>query len=94
MNNMPTVLVGALSVKAAAARRRARRDGLRQRDRLRPRAEDHADRQLATLLWLHVLKTKGVTISWAYYFRTGVALTLPVLVVTLGALATGLVALQ
>jgi arsenical pump membrane protein len=42
---------------------------------------------LATLPWLHVLDSKGIHVSWACYFRVGIVLALPVLLVTLAALA-------
>jgi arsenical pump membrane protein len=42
---------------------------------------------LATLLWLHVLAKKNIVITWGYYFRVGLVMTLPILFVTLAALA-------
>lgn len=41
---------------------------------------------LATLLWLHILKARGITVSWQYYVKVGVVLTVPVLTATLVAL--------
>lgn len=79
MNNMPTIMIMDIAIDEAGQQALAYANILGSN--LGPKMTPIGS--LATLLWLHVLAKKGVTITWGEYMKVGLVITPPVLLAAL-----------
>ena len=87
-NNLPTVLIGSISISSAHLNHHyttiaalANVVGTDLGPKITPIGS------LATLIWLEILAKRSINITWWEYFKYGIAMTAPVLLVALLALA-------
>ncbi|HTJ89606.1 MAG TPA: arsenic transporter [Acidocella sp.] len=92
MNNLPSVLIGTLAIEQAHGIPALTREVMIYANiigcDLGPKFTPIGS--LATLLWLDILRRKGICIGWGQYMRVGLLITPPVLFVVLTALAVWL----
>jgi arsenical pump membrane protein len=83
MNNLPAVLISSLSISGLEGNSLlpfASLIGMSVGAKLTPLGS------LATLLWLGYLRRDGIHLGWGQYLKYGLMLTIPVLLISLGAL--------